>query len=187
MGHVFDPDELAKLAQVGIGKPIEENVAALVAALTERYGPRLIEQERRWLFSNAGGIMGTITLLHASLTEYLLIFGTPLATEGHSGRHRSDLWDTVIAGTVETYREHQLEAVVHGPGSTAYLPRGTSNCSRCSDGAFMLEYARGNVPSMLPFALGDALFSTLDVRAVAETFRVYNRCVVREYRRRLGA
>lgn len=185
MAHIFDPDELSFLARAGIGESVEQNVQAVVAAMSTRYGADVIYPEREWFFSNAGGIMGTVTLLHASLTEYVLIFGTPIASEGHSGRHRSDIWDTVISGTIETYQEHELEKKVHRPGDVAYLPRGTSNCSRCTDGTFMVEYARGNVPSMLPFALGDAFFSTLDRRGIVDTFKVYNRCVLREYKRRL--
>lgn len=41
------------------------------------------------MFVNAGGWMGSMCLLHASLTEYLLLFGTAVDTGGHSGNGRS--------------------------------------------------------------------------------------------------
>ena len=45
----------------------------------------LPEEVREWLFINAGGWMGSMYVLHASLTEYVLFFGTALDTQGHSG------------------------------------------------------------------------------------------------------
>ena len=43
------------------------------------------ETFREWIFLNAGGWMGSMYLLHASLTEYVLFFGTAIDTQGHSG------------------------------------------------------------------------------------------------------
>lgn len=42
--------------------------------------------EAEWLFMNCGGWMGAMYLLHASLTEYVLFFGTAIDTSGHSGK-----------------------------------------------------------------------------------------------------
>ncbi len=178
MAHVFDPEVLRECVDAGVGLPIEENVETVIAALQARYGEE-ITPDGEWVFSNAGGIMGTVKLLYASLTEYLLVFGTPHGSEGHSGRHRSDLWDIVMSGELSTYQEHELRARVFHPGDVAFLPRGSSNGSRMgAEGAFMLEYCRGNIPMMLPFGLMDTLTSTLDLRGVLSTFRQHNGLVV---------
>ena len=42
--------------------------------------------ETEWIFINCGGWMGAMYLLHASLTEYVLFFGTAIDTSGHSGK-----------------------------------------------------------------------------------------------------
>lgn len=48
-------------------------------------GHILPDEDLRWVFVNAGGWMGSMCLLHASLTEYVLLFGTAVDTGGHSG------------------------------------------------------------------------------------------------------
>src|SRR5687767_7433916 len=84
--HVFDPDRLHQIAQLGVGKPHEEMVDAVVAGLEREYGEWITPQP--WIFNMAGGAVGVMKILHASLSEYLLIFGSAIGTEGFSGRYR---------------------------------------------------------------------------------------------------
>jgi len=54
--------------------------------LSAKYpGHILPASDLQWIFVNAGGWMGSVCVLHASLTEYVIFFGTAVDTSGHSG------------------------------------------------------------------------------------------------------
>ncbi len=69
-----------------IGKGHNETFRAVEELLRERYPDHILpSSQTEWIFVNAGGWMGAMYLLHASLTEYVLFFGTAIDTSGHSG------------------------------------------------------------------------------------------------------
>ena len=87
MGYIFDPSTLHDVAKRAVGLKSREDMIRVVSEeLKQRY-PTHITLDVPWLFNNAGGAMGQMKLLHCSLSEYILIFGTPIGTEGHSGRY----------------------------------------------------------------------------------------------------
>ena len=54
--------------------------------LREKYDSHILpHSQMEWIFVNAGGWMGSMCVLHASTTEYVLFFGTAVDTSGHSG------------------------------------------------------------------------------------------------------
>jgi C-8 sterol isomerase len=182
MGYIFDIETLETIARRGMGKPHDEMVETIVAELAIAYPDHVdANPERKWLFSLTAGAAGVMTLLHASFTEYLIIFGTPIGTEGFSGRYRMDIHDFVLAGEIWTYRAHQCGVrEVHQPGDHTVLKRGEVDVFRIPEAAWMLEYGRGFVPASLPLILGDVIFSALDGTTLAETLWIYGKMALRE-------
>lgn len=162
-GKLFNPDVLHAIAKAAVG--LDRHVACnqIVADLKRKY-PEHIHDDLPWIFNNAGGAMGQMKILHVSLSEYIILFGTPIGTEGHSGRYSAEVFDFVFDGEMWCYHEGELGRTVYGPGDTAYLKRKQTKGYRIQDSAFMLEYARGRIPNMLRFGLADTVYSTVDAR-----------------------
>ena len=113
--------------------------------------------------------MCSMNTLHVSPTEYMVFCGTAVGTEGHSGRHRADLFDIIVNGELQTFKPDQFEATTLGAGDMAHLPRRTTNGSHLGKECWLLEYGRGNILSLFPFALGDTMFSTQDLTDLRKT------------------
>lgn len=135
--------------------------------------------ENEWLFNNAGGAMGSMYLLHASITEYLIVFGTPLGTEGHTGRHTADDYFHIIEGEQWAAPAHSLVMERYPKGSMHHLKRGTVKQYKMHEGVWALELAQGWIPGMFPFGFADGFFSTLDVQTLYHTVRCTGREMIR--------
>lgn len=182
MRYVFDIDRLHAIASRGVGKSHDEMVKIVVGELAKAY-PAHIDASfpRRWLFSLTAGATGVMTLLHASLSEYLIIFGTPIGTEGFSGRYRMDVHDFVTAGEVWTYRLDRCGTrEVARAGDHTVLLRGEVDAFKIPESAWMLEYGRGFVPAAFPLILGDVIVSALDGTTLVDTVWTYAKMAWRE-------
>ncbi|KAJ6511281.1 ERG2/sigma1 receptor-like protein [Mycena vitilis] len=176
--YVFDPPHLHQLAQAAIAASPNDTagmIRHIVTNLTLTYPSTDVKinvDSSEWMFNNAGGAMGALYIVHASITEYIFIFGTPLGTEGHSGMHPADDYFHILVGEQWAFSPGQLELERYTAGMMHFLPRGTVKQYKMHEGCFALEYARGWIPLMAPFGLADGLTSTLDLVTLYKTAKV---------------
>jgi C-8 sterol isomerase len=77
--YIFQPAQLHDLSQRAIaahGDDTRSVVKFIVDELSAQVGTKShINLDEEWVFNNAGGAMGAMYIIHASVTEYLIIFG----------------------------------------------------------------------------------------------------------------
>ncbi|TGO65313.1 hypothetical protein BCON_0003g01090 [Botryotinia convoluta] len=179
--YIFTPTQLNDLSQRAIGahgNDTAQVVKFIVDELSEKHPGGYINLDQEWIFNNAGGAMGAMYIIHASITEYLIIFGTTIGTEGHTGRHTADDYFHIIHGTQLAYTPGDFEPEVYPQGSVHHLRRGTVKQYKMDAACFALEYARGWIPPMLGFGFADGLTSTLDFPTLWRTTWVTGREMV---------
>lgn len=175
---VYDPARLQQIAQEGMqratdlyGEPTPNQIVEQVVAGVMEVYPQTSQNTGRWLWNNAGGAMGSMMVLHCSFSEYLIIFGTPVGTEGHTGRFFAEDFFTILYGEQWAGLPGVAPREVYRPGDQHYLPRRTAKQYRMPDECWALEYARGNIASMMLFGFMDALSSTADYVTIYHTVR----------------
>ncbi|KAF9527373.1 ERG2/sigma1 receptor-like protein [Crepidotus variabilis] len=181
--YVFDPllHELANSAINASPNNAAGMISHILANLTETYTSSVVHlnsDQSEWFFNNAGGAMGAVYMIHASITEYIMIFGTPLGTEGHTGLHTADDYFDILIGEEWAFAPGQLEIERYTPGMVHLMPRGVKKQYKMHEGCWALEYARGWIPLMTPFGLADGLTSTLDFPTIYRMMRITTREVV---------
>lgn len=105
------PAELARCQGLTVtlgaaGLDHELAFSKIIVELRKKHpGHILPDEDLQWVFVNAGGWMGSMCLLHASLTEYVLLFGTAVDTGGHSGKQgdRAGRWGVSLSSFHSTH------------------------------------------------------------------------------------
>lgn len=165
---VFEPKVLQEIAQSGQeafergGRDYDVLFDTVHRELLRRY-PGKIAKEVVFTVNMAGGARGRYALMAGSLHEYVLLFNTPLRANGFSGRYLIDIWDFVMAGSLNYFDDDHHTAVRKPAGELTYLPRHSATVYDSEEGTVAMEYGRGFVPQALDFGiLRTALLETGD-------------------------
>ena len=141
-------------------------ISHILTNLTSTYSSARVSintDSSEWVFNNAGGAMGAMYVIHASVTEYLIIFGTPLGTEGHSGLHPADDYFHILVGEQWAFQPGALEMERYRPGDVHLMRRGVAKQYKMHEGCWAMEYARGmSRPVLLPALLAHAVHCRVD-------------------------
>ncbi|KAF3926801.1 hypothetical protein ABW20_dc0100569 [Dactylellina cionopaga] len=174
--YVFDPAKLQEICKESIALHGDDSANRnrtllfndLSARLKKEY-PKYVTEINwdEWVFNNAGNAMGAMVLLHASISEYLIIFGTPVGTEGHTGIHMAHDYFTILSGKQTFHYPGDVEPRVFNPGDQNWMKRGDK--AQYALNGFALELAQGCIPCMLPFGLLETLTSTMDFSSFGMT------------------
>ncbi|MDD5339452.1 MAG: hypothetical protein PHG35_08660 [Dehalococcoidales bacterium] len=169
---IFDPEIVHECSMKCLGQPKPKMFDTFAQELAKHY-PKILDFKQPWIYSIAGGAMIQMKLYYASTSEYIMIWGTPIGSEGHSGRHFTGFWDTVIDGETWYYGEGEFEKKIYKPGSRIYVGPGQARAMNFTNGVWAVEYARGFIPLSMPFGVVSEIFICLDFVAAIQTFTLY--------------
>jgi len=142
-------------------KTQEERIANIEKELQEKY-PKFINKKAPIHFISAGGTFGAVKILYASLTEYLIIYGTMFGNSGPSGRFPFKVRDFVVSGKIATnLPSNPFKVNEFNPGQVTILPPLKDNFYKMENNTWVVEYSIGLIPASI-FSIFANLVTTFD-------------------------
>lgn len=196
--YLMCPAELAALTREAVerhplrkGQSREQRRRELfrfvIDGLAERY-PGYVDREPTWFLNRCGGAEFSTAMLYVAPHEYAFIIGTNVGICGaDSGCYATDVWDFMLEGENYNAPADPFEPVeVTRAGEFTFLGRGQRKTWSLSAPGWMIDYARGFVPSMSPHGLLENLSVTANLSAVIHNGRIFASKMLRSQWRRLS-
>ncbi len=180
--NLFDPDVIDAIAQKHLGKPMDDMAAAIGRDLKACY-PDYVDVDQPLVFNSGGGIMYQLKIFAMTPHEYIMICGSSIGSSGFSGRHPAAFWDTVLSGQANYMHQDEWEARSYTTGERIFVDRWQAATIDFPDHCWMLEYARGTLPALLPFGMVNIFTNTLDFGSLFQLVRIYSGFSRRYFRR----
>ncbi|XGW11574.1 hypothetical protein V3C99_012786 [Haemonchus contortus] len=191
--YSISPKEFRNIANKAQGA---ENAASAVSRLStdlrRAYGP-VIAAETSWLPLNLGHLPLKMLFLHASITEFIAVIGTPYPVSGRIGMHWANCTCTVVSGGIgrvpdlghipkkenfnpgENFRHGQFESHVYSFGPDSYAVcygRGLMPVSGLWAATGALSHGEPLSFGRLMYVYGHEAFNQLSL-ALTNTFNYY--------------
>jgi len=157
--YSFEESELIRISQKHIGSQTfgqdhRSSFAAIAKELRQRNANRGIinvsDGQFQWLWTKFGGLVGALTILYSSTSEFVAFFGTSVDTSGITLRCLANLTATVVQGSIKVWPEGQTGGKRFIPGESARFFFGESSAVEIDSSSWMVVYGRGIPLSCLP-------------------------------------
>lgn len=180
--HIFTSNTSQPHDYESATRRLNEAVDLVHSSLYSAYPSHILPpgSRQQWTANLAGGFKTQMLVLHGSLSEYVMIWGSQTGTIGHSGRNWAEFHDFLLSGRGDWWAEGGLDVKTERPGDYIFTPKFAGGIVRLHETTFMLEYCRGSIPVLLPFGLADSLVSSLDPVTVGHSLWIYGRMVLKE-------
>ncbi|CAB4003392.1 Hypothetical predicted protein [Paramuricea clavata] len=184
----FSKEDVVKIGEKYAGREIQQAFQKIASELQEHYpGHILPTKHREWVMYKYSGMTLSMTILHASLTEYVLLFGSALDTDGYLGRHWLNCTMLLLSGSVKYWKEGDIEAIEYKIGDSFTFHSGSTGCLGWKANTWVLEYGRGFLPMSMPAIISDGLFTSFDVIGIFKMFRAFGVAYYYELKSEIGS
>ncbi|XP_046844245.1 sigma non-opioid intracellular receptor 1-like isoform X2 [Xenia sp. Carnegie-2017] len=172
--YIFEEKSIVKLVQRYGGDNLQASIARITDELERGYPNLVLPKERlQWVMLKFSGMTISLTVLYASLTEYVVIAGSALDTDGYLGRHWSNMTHIVLSGSIKYWREGTSEAKVYHKGESFTTRYWNTGGMQLKANTWMIEYGRGFLPLSIPSTIFDGIFTSFDLIGTFKMMRVF--------------